>query len=394
MIGNRPTTLVVLVLLLSIFIFAFHAEAAKINRSPTQTTSETASGTANTVKARLLTSEGSPRISGLNWDPYSIELNLESTDNKTATIKGNFDRVDPVLLQVVGIKGVIRWKSATAAAPGKSGKGPFELTIALEKDTTLFQVTAVSSTGTVETEFKVLIVPRLKFLSGERKARRHIVTVSIGPSTLNYSEVYGRTLTRTLNQVSLTLKAAYNYLLAPPNWDLGINAYITALPLTSTSTGTSSANETARFVGANARLGYSIPFIKEPWKLSILAGWYYTTTIVSNNAMGYQNLMGPQIFPTIRRVLKSGDAVFAYFKYAPITSDGLFEFLGPNSREIAAGFGWVHPMKNGTPLSISFDFASLGFTIPTRVSTIDAGIVSTTGTFQNTSYSLSVGIGI
>lgn len=116
--------------------------------------------------------------------------------------------------------------------------------------------------------------------------------------------------------------------------------------------------------------------------------------ITPNNAIGFSNLMSFQTVPSLRKTLKSGDSIFAYFKYSPIASDGFFAFLGPASREIGGGFGWVHPLKSGTPLSLTFEYSDLAFQIPVEVATASSTPIVTTGAYQSTSYSLNIGIGL
>ena len=52
----------------------------------------------------------------------------------------------------------------------------------------------------------------------------------------------------------------------------------------------------------------------------LMGGIYTTAMFVQNNAFGYQTLIYPQIYPSIRRLYKSGETLNVYIKIMPLGS--------------------------------------------------------------------------
>jgi hypothetical protein len=177
-----------------------------------------------------------------------------------------------------------------------------------------------------------------------------------------------------LSLMAATVKLSFQRSIIQPNWDFGANAFVTALPLTSNRPGV-----TARFLGANLRFGYAPSFIHDPWRLSLLTGFSYSRMFVSGDVFGFDNLLYPQIYPTIRRRLAGGSAIFAYLKYVPLAG---FLKLSLADRELAAGVGWQLPIASGeTPLIWSLDYSDL------RLS----GVAESRSRTQSLSLSLGIG---
>lgn len=224
---------------------------------------------------------------------------------------------------------------------------------------------------------------------GFAQRKRFNLFVSMGPSFINYQEQN----VPDISLIGLTAKLSLGYLLAPPRWDLAFNTFITALPISqttvyydpstslfSTTASASTVKVSARFLGINGRVGYSLPFVKAPWKLSLMAGWYFTTMIVTENAFGFKNMAGPQFFPVLSRAFAGGSSLLVYAKYSPIIG------LPFGNRELAAGAGYVLPLKNGHPMTFNLDYANVSFALPGEDG------VSTTAV-ASTSISFSVGYG-
>lgn len=113
-----------------------------------------------------------------------------------------------------------------------------------------------------------------------------------------------------------------------------------------------------QFFGGNLRLGYSFRPAEGDWRIGLYGGAYYTT-MVGNLGYGFNNLIGPQLYPTVRYAINSGNAVFFYGKYSPIANGA--SLLSLDNRELALGGGWQHALGNGCPLSVTFDFSNLHF---------------------------------
>jgi len=172
--------------------------------------------------------------------------------------------------------------------------------------------------------------------------------------------------------LTTTAKVSFRYLLFPPHWDLGVNFFSSIVSLSN------SPNDlTGKSMGANLRAGYAFPFIKEPWRLTLLLGINYSSSTLSEDYLNYSYVRFFQLFPTLRRVFNNGDLLNIYLKFVPLT-DG-FAILDFNQREVASGISYVFLLKNKRPLSVSFDYSNTK--------------VSLTREVHINSYSLSVGYG-
>jgi hypothetical protein len=198
---------------------------------------------------------------------------------------------------------------------------------------------------------------------------------SVGLTYISYRE----TLVPDFTESAVTIKftAAYRF---KPSWDVGVTPYLTLQPLSTNQSGVS-----ARFLGANFRVGYLVPFPKEPWRLTLMAGFYYTTTFITDSAFGFKNLMGPQIFPVLRRMLSPRTSLAAYIKFSPVGSGiGISDFA---NREVAGGLSFTWLQRSAakdsvvTPYIVSIDASNLTIFVEDT-------------TITSTSMSLSVGMGL
>ena len=194
--------------------------------------------------------------------------------------------------------------------------------------------------------------------------------VSADLTSISYQE----TGLAKLSEFALTGKFSYLLELAPRKWDLGISGFATLLPISTNQAGVS-----LRFFGINGRMGYVVPWIREPFRFSVLVGGYYTTTMSSGLAFGFRNMCGPQVFPTLRYNLTQNDAISIYFKYSPILNGTSLTF---QSKEFAYGASWGHSLANRHPLSFSVNASQLDLNLDTG-----------TGNLDILSQTLSVGVG-
>jgi hypothetical protein len=230
----------------------------------------------------------------------------------------------------------------------------FTLTVPLTGQYSSFQMVAIGPKGNVEKQnLAIFISDWPRFLRSMNAEKILPLTVGLGYSSISLKQ----TGVSDFSETALTLKVAYQVLLFPPHWDLGISTFFTALPISTNQSGIN-----ARFLGVNLRLGYKLPFVAEPWQVYLFAGGYYTTMFVTQDSFGYQNELGPQFYPTVRRYFKNGDGVSAYLKYSPVTS-GSQAFTSTN-REIAAGIAYLSRLKNQHLLSIALDWAQVKLDFP------------------------------
>ena len=286
------------------------------------------------------------QISGLVWSKDEIQLKENtpwSEEALTLEIPGVFPREEWTLLienQVIGVD---------------PRDHRFTLTLPIHGDSTPIDIIAIGPQGEIEHERAVLKFPDWKkwLEVGKQITPRSSFTPSFGISSLSYYE----TGKPDFSEWGLSAKFSYQYRLAPPRWDLAINAFVTAIPFAS-----SRADATARFLGVNVRTGYLTPFLPSPWSLTIGLGAYYASMFVTANLFGYSNVFGPELYPLIKYTFAKGDSASAYLKYSPITN-GL-SVLSLSNREFAVGGAYSHRLRNGHPLSLMLDFADLSASLP------------------------------
>ncbi len=152
------------------------------------------------------------------------------------------------------------------------------------------------------------------------------------------------------NELALTLKVSGEYRLGEGNFDLGANVFSTVGILSHTT------NSYRYFWGSNARVGYRIPKIADPWKFRLSAGIYHTTMFGGTNDFGYENLLGPQMFGTLSRRFMNGQIVAVYLKFATVANGASgFSF---NDNEFAFGSSYFLKEPN-IGFTIDFSWLSL-----------------------------------
>lgn len=301
---------------------------------------------------RLVKPPKGAKIPGLKWSRAPLEVGEESSQNgkdtfSTVQLRGLFPTKDWNLI----------WRSAKVQI---NQKGIFELKIPLSGKLTRVDLIAIDPLGNIEKEtigilFKDYEAYRKQL--AERSHRRHFFTGGLGITKLSYDQA-SRSV--SCSSWALTGKLSYIYTLSHL-WDLGLSGYGTLLPFGGTCTDPSGTSASMRFIGINARAGYTVPGIQDPWRLSIMVGIYYVTMLTSTGNFGFQNMAGPQLFPVLRRSLKNGDAIVTYLKFSPVSSG--FSFLQLSNREIAGGGAYLFKLKNDHMMSLTFDVANLALEI-------------------------------
>jgi hypothetical protein len=260
-------------------------------------------------------------------------------------LEGSFDRPN--------------WNILIGALKLKRNKlGKFKVKTRLTAKRKLITLAAVGPGGQIQTEVVEVLYPGYV----PKNAKPHRFAVGAGLSFLNYTQT-GSSVTGvesvTFHETAITVKGTYTQRFGKSPWDVGFTGFMTALPLSADIGGT-----TARFLGLNLRFGYTFPSVTDPWKITLAGGLYYTTMFVSTSTLpttfGFQNLMGPQLFPVVRYQLHNGNSISTYFKYSPVSSGGGFSMDNlSSSREIAFGLTFSQRLRNGHYIPISFDYSDL-----------------------------------
>lgn len=233
-----------------------------------------------------------------------------------------------------------------------SSDGEFSIKVPVRGERTPFELLAIGPKGEVEKEKIYIVFNQWKeYLQENTVEKRFYYSVGIGLSLITH-QATGST---DLKIKAITPKAGISYNLFPPHWSAGVSIFGTGMAFTDDS------SRSIRYFGANFRVGYKLPFVKPPFRVRLLAGWYYTTTISSSGAIIYKNLAGPQFFPMIEYLFDRGKSLLTYFKVSPI-ADRL-TILSLESREFAGGLSYSFPYSYRTYLSLSLDFASLKISI-------------------------------
>jgi hypothetical protein len=243
--------------------------------------------------------------------------------------------------------------------PLSEADGSFQFDVFVARPKSLLTLTAVDPYGKIST-VEVLLTVRdwdgtqreiLALTEKRHPSKRFHWNLAVGITHLDYS----RTELTDVSSLLLSTHAAAEYWLAPGRWNLELSGYYTPVALTTSPSGYS-----IEFLGINARVGYVLPWIVAPWRLTLMAGAYYATTFTSSpvGGFGYLNIGGPEVYPVLSRTLSSGARVNTYFKFSPVSDD--FTILTLANREIAAGLGYDFPPNaDGQGFLVRFDWANL-----------------------------------
>ena len=319
----------------------------------------------NWKEARLIESDKpKEHVEGVVWKLERVEVESRSVgqlSHPVAKLEGEFRKEDWILVH-----------GETQIELESDGK--FSVSIPLQAEVTPVHLYAISPLGIVEDEKLVVVFKGWDAYQKKVRATlnplKNAFFVGLGLTSMSYTQ----SRVQDFSENAITLRAAYQSIWIPPRWDYGFTAYLTLLPLTSNRSGV-----TARFFGLNARAGYSLPVVKEPWRVTLMGGIYYASMFVSGAKFGYSNVTGPMLYPVARRILSTTDSVSGYFKYSPIT-DGL-AFLAVTNREVAAGLAWNHQRESGKQTSVSFDFA-------------DFYLLARNVSLRNKTFSLALSLGL
>lgn len=323
--------------------------------------------------AELVPNVTTKKIKNLSWTnktPAVVVTQREDLAEFVITLEGKYTSSDWTLIG-----------NNQKITPNEDGSFVFKTQIS--KTSLEIEFTAIGPLGEIEKEDLGLLYTDWQIQKETVETappKKLFVSGGLGITNISYKEDgYG-----TFKSIAMTGKFSTTYLLLPPRWDVGFSGFFTLLNLTK------SPNVSARFLGLNARAGYTVPSISDPWKFSIFGGLYYTTMLTSPSSFGFTNMSGLQLFPVLRKKLKDNHAVSGYFKFSPVSQG--FGFKDLSNREIAFGLSYSMPLKTeGRSLNYTFDIANIAMklsgTNTVTKKTTDFNISSTSITL-GASYSL------
>lgn len=279
----------------------------------------------------------------------------------TATLRGTFIRPEWSLIY----KYHAGLDSALVHADGS-----FEMQIFPTSNRTPISLKAVGPLGKVEaTEITFVIDDWERVEKDWHKSlpKLYGFTPSLGFTGASYSQSGASDYSGLL----LNVKLAYGRSFALSPWSISASAFTSFLALIANT-----SDVQPRYLGLNARVGYVLPFPSRTWKASLMAGAYYATMFVTDHAFGYNNVSGPQLYPTLQKYFSNGDIGSIYMKYSPVSNS--LGFLNLGNREIASGVSWAHALGSRS-YSFNLDLANLhldlsGIEIKSTTTTFSVGI--------------------
>lgn len=178
--------------------------------------------------------------------------------------------------------------------------------------------------------------------------------VGLGPTLIHYTES-GLRLTN-YRSTALTVTGDYQLpMSASGNWTIQGSIYGTAVQIQQ------STSDDPRFIGVNGRLIYRLPFSRESLELKLAAGIYYLSMIVPSESFGFKNLVGPQLYPTIRYQIPGVLTLRTYVKYSPVSEQ--LRIMDLANREFAYGISFASPALLKQKLSINYNHSDLSLSL-------------------------------
>lgn len=188
-------------------------------------------------------------------------------------------------------------------------------------------------------------------------------------ASLAFSSIsYAQTRQKDYSSIALTAKIDARYIFPNSRFEIGLNAFSNVTTLSSNR-----PDVDVHFTGINLRGGYTVPWVKDPWRLKLMAGVYYTRMSVTNRAFGYDPAVYPQFYPVLSRKLSSGDAIYVYGKFVPLGTESFTIAL--DERELATGGGWIWGPKRRKPLIFTVDFSNATMKL-SKKTTMDSTSIS------------------
>jgi hypothetical protein len=280
-------------------------------------------------------------ITGLQWTSSRVEIQIRGVDSRDrviAVLKGNFKNPGWTLII-----------SNRTIHPDTSGD--FQIGLPAHDLKNNFTIYSVSDFGKAEKSVVQISIAPSDMALITSKAR-WISSVGLGLT----SQTYTQSLSDPVKQTLITGKFSFAHEISRnQRWFGTFSARVDLVPI-SDSIGTSGGSSGLRFLGLNARVDYSVPFVTDPWKLNFAMGYYYVTTI-GNSFLGFTDVAGPQAFPSVRYYFRNENYLSAYAKYSPVLSSG--KPLPFSNRDIEVGADYGFPLKDSHSMSISLDYSSL-----------------------------------
>jgi hypothetical protein len=167
----------------------------------------------------------------------------------------------------------------------------------------------------------ILFIYSLNVNSAELPTRWRL-EYNYGKVTTNYLEEQPSIVfeKKNIKQVSDFHQFAYQYYLLPPLIDFTIGANTTGTQIDDPT----DINEQFRYFTAYANIGILLP-LSDYWSVKLVLESFYTSMQVKDDAFGFKNLRGNQVYPEIEWLPFGSDIFIQFSPYAkiPIYSDSV-----------------------------------------------------------------------
>ncbi|MBD67096.1 MAG: hypothetical protein CME62_17980 [Halobacteriovoraceae bacterium] len=197
----------------------------------------------------------------------------------------------------------------------------------------------------IQSTWAAKLPPRWRFEYNYGQAKTHYLEEQ--PSILSTNA--------NIEQVADFHQFIYQYYLLPPWLDFSLGGNITGLSVQSPS----EKEEQFQYLTAFANLGVVLPF-SDFWNVKLIAEYFYTSMIVEDDAFGFRNLRGTQVYPEVEWLPFGSDM---FFQVSPYLKVPLFSDVG-DREETTIGLKFVFPLSGK---NLKFPVYAYGKSIIVRV---------------------------
>lgn len=276
------------------------------------------------ASATLANVDATRTIRGLSWDTRTPEI-----QDSRVLLRGKFKKPQWTLV----------WGNESKPVKVKTDQS-FEIEVDLKEPVRSIELIAIGPLGELEKEPMTLSASDVA-----PPEKKWSATPVLGLAWLSYSESGAE----PYSSLMTTIRAQGAYQLKPGKWEVAAEATLSLFSLYQ--------NQDASVwdYGLNWRVGYHLPQLKAPWKLTLSGGSFYTSTVDSEDRFGISNVGGPQLSAILSRDLGQDRSATGYLKFSPIFNG--FGLQGLSSKALAAGGEYSFKVRQRHRLGVHLDFS-------------------------------------
>lgn len=285
-------------------------------------------------------------IDFLTWDESLLVVDVISPDKHKTRLRGRIqNKIKDVFLEGKPIK--------------VDSKGEFEADFNFRYDTRTFTIRVVDRNNkSFFSQYRIRPsneAPKPKEVTPETETppQKSLFRFNAGAGMTVLS--YRQQRVEPFSQYAITIKGSVNHPIIKDHIDAGFSGFYNAVGFGSTSP----QGFKMRYMGLNARVGYSVIKAPSPYRLNLNVGFYWNTSF---SDIGFGNMMGPQVYPEFAYILNNGHSIHAYGKLSPAFSN-TYSISFSENREIAAGVHYSFPITDSNRLSVGMDVSQLQLSV-------------------------------